>query len=124
MDLNLLIENIRKLCLLKGVKPTVACIESGVGKDFIGKTVRGQIPSVEKVKMFADYLGVTTSELLGEEKPPVSEDNGRSTPAGGVSEETRFAMELLTRLNPENRDKAVDHLQYLIAKQAEAEGKK
>ena len=58
-------QNVKKLCALKGVKPTVACRESGAGENFMGN-LKGSAPSVEKVQMLADYLGVTTSELLGE----------------------------------------------------------
>ena len=77
MDKELFVENIKKICKAKGIKPTVACRESGVDKSFINNIeARGQVPSVEKVQMLAAYLGVTTSELLGEEKKPtpVSED--------------------------------------------------
>ena len=53
----------------------MACRESGVGTSFINNIEkRGQVPSVEKVQLLADYLGVTTSELLGEEiKKPAAE---------------------------------------------------
>ena len=67
MDTTFFVENIKKYCRLKGVKPTVACRESGVGSSFINNIeVRGSIPSVEKAQLLANYLGVTTSELLGE----------------------------------------------------------
>lgn len=125
MNNELLINNIINLSGIKNEYPTRACAAAGVGKSFISNLKSGVIPSVEKVQMLAEYFGVTTSELLGEnKKPPVSEDDGRSTPAGGVSEETRTAMDLLSRLNPENRYKALDYLEYQLAKQAEAEGKK
>lgn len=80
MDKSIFVQNIKKACELRGVKPTVACRESGVGTSFINNIeVRGQIPSVEKVQMLADYLGVTTSELLGEIKKtaPVSEGGAK-----------------------------------------------
>lgn len=68
MDLEILVQNIKRLCALKGVKPTVACRESGVGTSFINNIeVRRSVPSVEKMQMLAQYLGVSTSELLGEE---------------------------------------------------------
>ena len=68
MDLEILVQNIKRLCALKGVKPTVACRESGVGTSFINNIeVRGSVPSVEKIQLLAQYLGVSTSELLGEE---------------------------------------------------------
>lgn len=69
MDKQIFVQNVKKYCKLKGVKPTVACRESGVGSSFINNIEsRNQTPSVEKVQQLADYLGVTTSELLGENK--------------------------------------------------------
>ena len=70
MDKQLLVQNVKMYCQLRGVKPTVACRESGVGTSFINNIeARGQVPSVEKVQLLAQYLGVTTSELLGEAGP-------------------------------------------------------
>lgn len=70
MNKQIFVENIKTYCGQKGLKPTVACRESGVGTSFINNIeARGQIPSVEKVQMLAAYLGVTTSELLGEKLP-------------------------------------------------------
>lgn len=70
MDKQLFVQNVRMHCQLRGVKPTVACRESGVGTSFINNIeARGQVPSVEKVQLLAQYLGVTTSELLGETGP-------------------------------------------------------
>lgn len=71
MDKALFVQNVKEICKRKGIKPTVACYSSGVGRSFINNIEgRGQVPSVEKVQMLAAYLGVTTSELLGEEKEP------------------------------------------------------
>lgn len=70
MDKQLFVQNVKMYCQLRGVKPTVACRESGVGTSFINNIeARGQVPSVEKVQLLAQYLGVTTSELLGETGP-------------------------------------------------------
>lgn len=70
MDKQLFVQNVKMYCQLRGVKPTVACRESGVGTSFINNIeARGQVPSVEKVQLLAQYLGVTTSELLGETEP-------------------------------------------------------
>ena len=71
MDKNLFVQNVKKACNAKGIKPAVALRESGLDKSFISNIeARGSIPSVEKVQRLAAYLGVTTSELLGEEKEP------------------------------------------------------
>jgi len=67
MDAEKFVQNIKNVCFQKGIKPTVACKESGVGGSFINDIERGRTPSVAKVQLLADYLGVTTSELLGEQ---------------------------------------------------------
>lgn len=66
MDKELFVQKVKMICSAKGIKPTNACKESGVGGSFINDIERGRVPSVSKVQMLADYLGVTTSELLGE----------------------------------------------------------
>ena len=50
LDKTLFVENVKKLCAIRGIKPTVAC------------------------RMLAQYLGVTTSELLGETGPSLQYD--------------------------------------------------
>lgn len=66
MDKELFVQKVKMICSERGIKPTNACKESGVGGSFINDIERGRVPSVVKVQMLADYLGVTTSELLGE----------------------------------------------------------
>ena len=70
MDSEIFVQNIKAFCKIKGVPPTTACKNAGVGTSFISDVNRGQTPSVAKVQALANYLGVTTSELLGEEKTP------------------------------------------------------
>ena len=62
-------QNVKMLCVMLDLKPTNVCKDSGVGGSFISDIKRGQTPSVAKVQMLANYLGVTTSELLGETGP-------------------------------------------------------
>lgn len=72
MDKKTFVQNIKNHCTLKGVRPTVACRESGVSTSFLTNIEsKGHWPSVEKVHTLATYLGVTTSELLGESLPSV-----------------------------------------------------
>lgn len=68
MDKERFVQNVKKLCLMKNIKPTNACKESGVGSSFLSDIQRGQTPSVAKVQLLAQYLGVTTSDLLGEKQ--------------------------------------------------------
>lgn len=69
MDNTAFVQNIKILCIKRGIKPTNACKESGVGGSFINDLERGRVPAVNRVQALAAYLGVTTSELLGEDLP-------------------------------------------------------
>ena len=93
MNKEIFVQNVKMLCLKRGEKPTNACKESGVGGSFISDINRGQTPSVTKVQLLAQYLGVTTSELLGEPPP---EEWARSD----LTE--HLAPEVRERLEPEN----------------------
>ena len=100
MERELFVQNIKEYCRARGVKPTVACRESGVGVSFINDIERGQTPSVAKVQMLAQYLGCTVSDLLGEEG-----DAKAAAPEGsGLSEE--FAR-IFGNLTPENQNKII-----------------
>ena len=67
MDIDVFVQNIKRYCALKGVKPTVACDESGAGRNLLSQIIhRGSLPTVGRIQMLAQYLGCTTSDLLGE----------------------------------------------------------
>ena len=95
MDKERFVQNVKKLCLMKNIKPTNACKESGVGSSFLSDIQRGQTPSVAKVQLLAQYLGVTTSDLLGEAQkssPPSEEDRllaGLTRSARGIGKSWR-----------------------------------
>ena len=50
MNVESFVQNIKYYCAQKGVKPTNACKESGVGGSFINDIERGRTPSVSKVQ--------------------------------------------------------------------------
>lgn len=101
MDAQILVQNIKIFCAQKNIKPTVACKESGAGKDLINQIERrGSLPSIEKVHLLADYLGVTTSELLGETKKPTVQDDG-------LTEAEQALMDLFRKLTPEQQDMVI-----------------
>ena len=110
MDANVFVQNIKRLCTKKGVKPTNACKESGVGSSFINDIERGRTPSVAKVQMLADYLGVTTSELLGETKKPTVQDDG-------LTEAEQALMDQFRQLTPEQQDMVIRMVQAAADKQ-------
>jgi len=110
MDKEKFVQNIKRYCALRGIKPTVACRESGVSSSFINNIEsKNQIPSVEKVQMLAQYLGVSTSELLGEE-PPGKE---KPTPGNGdgLSETQKEIMKCVRQMSPQEQDAFLAWLQ-------------
>lgn len=72
MDKDLFVQKVKYLCLQKGVKPTNACRESGVGGSFLNDIQRGRLPSIDKFEKIAHYLGTTVSDLIGELPPQAS----------------------------------------------------
>lgn len=100
MERELFVQNIKEYCRARGVKPTVACRESGVGVSFINDIVRGKTPSVAKVQMLAQYLGCTVSDLLGEE----GNAKAAAPEGSGLCEEFARIFEDLT---PENQNKII-----------------
>ena len=70
MDKDIMISNIRKYCAARNVKPTIACTAAGVGRSFVSDIDRGRMPSVASVAALAAYLGVSTSDLVGDARTP------------------------------------------------------
>lgn len=106
MQTDIFVQNVEKYCRIKGVKPTVACDESGAGRELLSKLKnKGVIPSVERTQLLAQYLGCTVSDLLGEKatSSPPSEDDE--------------LQRKITALGPDARKQAEDYLDYLIEKQ-------
>lgn len=61
---------------------------------------RGSTPSVAKVQLLANYLGVTTSELLGEKIEPTVQDDG-------LSDAEQALMDLFRQLTPDQQDMVI-----------------
>ena len=97
MDVVKFVQNVKYYCERKNVKPTVACRESGAGERLLENTKRGSIPSVEKAQLLAQYLGVTTSELLGETLPDDSIDED-------LTPEEHWLLEAYARADQRARD--------------------
>ena len=61
------VQNVKGLCRQKGVSVSAACDACGAGRSLLANMSRGSMPSIEKVDALAHYLGVTVSDLLGED---------------------------------------------------------
>jgi len=105
LNVNVFVQNIKLFCKNKGIKPTIACEQSGAGKNLLNHIEsRGSIPSVEKVQLLANYLGVTTSELLGETKEPTVQDDG-------LTDGEQALLNLFRQLTPEQQEMVIRMVQ-------------
>ena len=100
MDNALLISNILNYCAAAEKKPTVACTEAGVGKSFMSTLRNGVSPSVAKVADLAAYLGVSTSDLVGDAAVPA---------------DLAPLAEAWAELNDEGRERLVEYAEDLVA---------
>lgn len=107
LETDVLCQNIERYCKLKDILPETACKECGAGENFLQDIAKGVAPSVTKVQALAEYLGVTTSELLGERKPTPASGDG---PDGAQHQ----IYKRLERLTPENLKKAEEYLDLLL----------
>ena len=95
MDVENFVKNLKAILKERGISPSRAGRESGAGIDFIRMMeVRKSAPSYLRVQQMAQYLGMTTSELLGEETPA-------SGAAGGLDPEQAELIRLYDRAAPE-----------------------
>lgn len=97
MDVHFFVENVKHLLDERGISYSRAGIESGAGIDFVRNMERkGTEPSIGKVMLMANYLNVTVSELLGEEKEPPTQD-------GELSERDLRLIKWFRSLPPEKQ---------------------
>ena len=102
MDRDILIKNIMRYCSAKGELPTIASANAGLGKDFLSNIKRGKIPRIDRLSQMAAYLGVTTSDLVGDN---VSNSDTEKEPAGSEADELSKEFSFLIRnITPEQRD--------------------
>lgn len=100
MDKDILIKNIEAAAFRAGSKPTPICIAAGVGRQFLSDLRRNKIPSVAKVADLAAYLGVTTSDLVGDAQTPA---------------ELQPLAEAWAELNEEGRERLISYAEDLTA---------
>lgn len=121
MDKGKFVENVNALCDEKNIYPTTACKESGVGPSFLSDIKRGRVPGVDKFQLLAQYLGVTTSELLGETIKqatgeaidiPFKEADSAPAPLPPKLQSLSTALE---QLNEEGQEKLLDYAADLVA---------
>lgn len=103
MNVEIFVQNVKHFAALKGVSPTAACKESGVGTSFLPDVKRGRQPSIDKFERLASYLGTTVSELLGEADPGL----------GGPPQ--RYLVMRYNSLSPEDQAEVMNFIEFKAA---------
>lgn len=99
-----LYNRIEQLCDKKGISITTMCRESGTSRGSLGDLKSGKIQTLssETLKKISDYFGVTIDYLLGNEKTPIADDNGRIT---------NELTDLLSDVSEERVEKILQYIQ-------------
>ena len=106
MNVEIFVQNVKRFAAVKGVSPTAACKESGVGTSFLPDVKRGRQPSIDKFERLAGYLETSVSALLGEEDP---HGEGPAQP---------YLVMRYNSLSPASQDKLMTFLEYLVAEES------
>lgn len=105
MNVEIFVQNVKRFSTAKGVSPTAACKESGVGTSFLPDVKRGRQPSIDKFERLASYLGTSVSELLGEEDPRAE---GPAQP---------YLVMRYNALSSENQEKVMAFIEFLVVQE-------
>ena len=100
MNRESLILNISKFAAARDESPSAACSAAGVGKNFVSELKRGKTPSVAAVADLAAYLGVSTSDLVGDARTPA---------------ELSPLADAWAELNEEGRERLIAYADDLVA---------
>lgn len=83
--------------------------DTGINRGTLGQwRTRGSIPNAETIQKIADYFGVSVAYLLGKE-----EKEEAATPKDDRSAKEAQAMELFSRLSPEEQEIVLAQLRGL-----------
>lgn len=86
--------------------------KSGAGKEMVSNMKqKGTVPSIERFQLLAEYLGVTTSELLGEKKPTPAHTKDQGTP----TPDEQQLIRKYRSLNKEGQEKLLDLADDLVS---------
>lgn len=98
----------KQLCVQKGETPTGVAQKLDIGKSTVARWKKeGSVPKSEALNRIANYFGVTTDYLLGNEQK-------ENTPGANSGEDVDRFMELFAKLTPEQQERELAYLQQLV----------
>ncbi len=107
-----IVERIKELCASRGI--TLNQLAKAVGLKSTIARWEDHEPSVDKVRLVAQYFGVTVSEVLGEKEEPVGvSTDGLDAAISNLSPELREQFVRLLALAERDPDRAARYLAFL-----------
>lgn len=113
MDKEYFVKKVKFLCQQKGIKPTNACKESGVGVSFLNGVERGASPTIANLEKLALFLGTTVGDLIGEGRPKSTD-----------FPEHPYLVLRYDLLSEKDQQDVMDFIEYKVAQAAKKEAKK
>ena len=103
------------LCISKGTKPNTVAKELGFSSAVCTQWKKGaQKPSAKKVSMLAEYFGVSTDYLLGND----ASDRPCTFAGRELTKDEAFLLSLYSKIPPQEQQRLIGRAEY-IAEQAE-----
>lgn len=103
------------LCISKGTKPNTVAKELGFSSAVCTQWKKGvQKPSAKKVSMLAEYFGVSTDYLLGND----ASDRPCTFAGRELTKDESFLLSLYSKIPPQEQQRLIGRAEY-IAEQAE-----
>ena len=102
------------LCSSKNISPNKLCSDLGLSNATATRWKKGSVPRGTTLIQIAEYFGVTTEELLSEEKeiPPGEIPEG-------LDEKDIEILNMYSRLSDEQKQQALSYLQFLKSQRTE-----
>lgn len=82
-------DRLKALCDERRISAYKACTDVGLNRAAVAKWKNGSIPNGQTLAKLADYFGVTTDYLLGEEKEKAPADAGKRSVS---DDDIKFAL--------------------------------
>lgn len=107
------IDTFARLCAEKGVTANKACLDLGISRTAVARWKKGSVPNGTTLALMAEYFGVTTDYLLGNEKTPATTGEREI----GFDDFTYAFFEESKELTDENKQKLLELARFFKQQQ-------
>lgn len=114
----ILIDKIEQLCQINNIKVNQLLSKCGLSKDVVNnmKKEKPSIPSVDKIKIIAEFFNVSTDYLLGLDDVPNKKEK---ISVSELTEDEQELFSLYNLISKRDQGKLVGYAQRLVEEQKE-----